>query len=158
VDRDGKTFERRVESTKFKSCPESAEYQKYIETAAKYFVEPQRLGNLAEAGHRYDCQIKNPDEAVALAAKTIDEWGDPYTKVYNKKALAAEDRARSNDLVGAGFGLDKDDRGWKVFSVVPEAPAEKADLRARDHIVSLNGQPTGTMSAPEIVDVFRSGV
>ncbi len=74
-----------------------------------------------------------------LAAAT----NDPYTEYFDAKAATAFTQQLNNSFSGIGAELGKDDQGnLIVVSPIKGFPADLAGLRAKDMIVSINGDST----------------
>lgn len=119
--------------------------------------------NYAEVERMYDLLRQNYDGKLTadqlldgLKSGLIKAAGDPYTEYFN----AADAKEFNQQLegtfsgIGAELGKDKDDN---LIVVAPIAgfPAEKAGLRAKDLIVSINGKGTQDMSIQEAVNKIR---
>ncbi len=87
-----------------------------------------------------------------LAASTKD----PYTTYFNaKEAKEFKDELNSSfSGVGAQLGLDKDGN-LEVIAPIDGLPADKAGLKAKDIIASINGNTTSGMSIDDAVSRIR---
>ncbi len=88
-------------------------------------------------------------------AGLVDSLGDPYSVYMPPK----DAEAFSNDLkgefggIGAEIGI-KDDR-LVIVAPLPDSPAEKAGLRAKDFIVQIDATSTVSMSVEQAVSLIR---
>jgi S1-C subfamily serine protease len=87
------------------------------------------------------------DEAVPIVEEILE---DPPEKIAWMGVSMASIESAST---ATQLGLDPDLRGALVMGVVPESPAEDANLSEGDLIVSLNGEPIE--SADDVSGVLR---
>jgi carboxyl-terminal processing protease len=87
-----------------------------------------------------------------LAASTKD----PYTNYFTPKEAQDFNKELNNSFsgVGAQLGLDKDGN-LEVIAPIDGLPADKAGLKAKDIIATINGQSTSGMSVDDAVSRIR---
>lgn len=87
-----------------------------------------------------------------LAASTKD----PYTNYFTPKEAQDFDKELNNSFsgVGAQLGLDKDGN-LEVIAPIDGLPADKAGLKAKDIIATINDQSTSGMSVDDAVSHIR---
>ncbi len=90
-------------------------------------------------------------DRILLGASSAAE--DPYT-VYMEKESAQQfmESVDSEDYSGVGLYITKavDDDFVSVASVIPDSPAEKANILSGDKIILINGEALGGMTAEQV--------
>ena len=103
----------------------------------------------------YDGELDVDKLLDGMKSGLAQSSGDPYTEYMNK------DQAQDfrNDLNGtfSGIGAELGKEGDAIVIVAPIAgyPAEKAGLRAKDIIVTIDDKPTTNMTLSEAVSNIR---
>lgn len=127
-------------------CPISPEYDEIMLRAYHNMYEPQRLGDFSEIRNKYNCQIKNVNDAVRFAGEALSTTGDPYNTVFDKPQ--SEVRAKESQGVWHGFGFQFADKAsvkpdqpspLKVIGMIPGSPVAKNGINTGDYIVAANG-------------------
>lgn len=70
----------------------------------------------------------------------LDTLGDDYARYFPPEAFEAFQSEVSGEFVGIGVFLEETPDGVTVVSVIPDTPAEGADLEAGDRIISVDGE------------------
>lgn len=90
------------------------------------------------------------DKQAAYKAirQSLEDLGDPYTRFLNPEEYEELSSQTSGELSGIGIrlGIDKKNQKLTVFEPIPNSPATKAGLKAGDHITSIDGKSTTTMT------------
>ncbi|HTY13626.1 MAG TPA: S41 family peptidase [Candidatus Omnitrophota bacterium] len=80
---------------------------------------------------------------------------DPYTRFMEPKAYKEMRIRLRGSYSGIGIYIGMKDDLLTVISPIPDTPADKAGLKARDRIVSIDDKPTKDMSLDEAVSIIR---
>lgn len=129
-------------------CPISPEYDQIMSRAYHNMYEPQLLGDFSVVRNKYNCQIKNVDDAVRFAGKALEATGDPYNSVFDKKQ--SDDRSKESQGVWHGFGFNFADKAsvtgvaglpspLKVVGTIAGSPVEKSGIKAGDFVLAVDG-------------------
>jgi carboxyl-terminal processing protease len=92
-------------------------------------------------------------ETVAVGAidGMLASVGDPYTIYYDPEEYAALKEETSGSYSGVGMTVQMSDRLVTVISVFEESPAEAAQIRKGDIVVSVDGVSTSGRTLEEVV-------
>ncbi|MCA9814363.1 MAG: PDZ domain-containing protein [Cyanobacteria bacterium HKST-UBA01] len=147
------------------TCPPSPVYNRLIDRALRRMYDPASLGNVDVIRNKYNCQIKNVDDAIKYADEAVHESGDHYNDVLPPKEATAQKEAWKGEITGIGVTLGKlpeenpTEKGpVRVESVVAGAPAEKHDLRKGDIITHVDGESLDLFTYDETVGKIRGPV
>ena len=104
----------------------------------------------------YDGQLKEDDLEEGLKHGLAEATKDPYTTYFTpKEAKEFNDQLKNSfSGIGAQLGQDKDGN-LEVVAPIEGMPAEKAGLKPKDLIASINGETTSGMSIDDAVSKIR---
>ncbi|NTW98205.1 MAG: PDZ domain-containing protein, partial [Oscillochloris sp.] len=87
--------------------------------------------------------VATPEEFYGLMRAMIDLLGDDHSRFESPQDVAEQEAEFAGTLRYGGIGAEiRDiDEGGLVSSVVPGGPAERAGIKPRDVITSINGIP-----------------
>ncbi len=81
---------------------------------------------------------------------------DPYTVYFTAKEAKDFNDTLNNSFSGIGAQLGQDDDGnLEVIAPIDGLPADKAGLKAKDIVTSINGTPTSGLSIDDAVNKIR---
>jgi carboxyl-terminal processing protease len=104
----------------------------------------------------YDGQLDVAKLMDGLKTGLVNAAGDPYTVYMNPKDAKAFDNELDGTFSGIGAELGKDAGGnLVVISPLAGFPAEKAGLKAKDVIETINGTTTANRSIDDAVSKIR---
>jgi carboxyl-terminal processing protease len=102
------------------------------------------------------------DKQAAYKAirQSLEDLGDPYTRFLDPEEYEELSSQTSGELSGIGIrlGIDKKNNKLTVFEPIPNSPATKAGLKAGDHIVSIDGKSTKTMTLEQASAAIKGQV
>ncbi len=85
-----------------------------------------------------------------------ESTNDPYTTYFTPKEADTFESDLNNTFSGIGAELGKDAKGnIQVIAPIAGTPAEKAGVRAKDLIATINGKTTAGMSIDDAVTNIR---
>lgn len=105
----------------------------------------------------YDGKLTTTQIEDGLKHGLAEATGDPYTEYFTpSEAKAFNGELQGISLTGIGAQLDQDASGnIVVMSPLDGSPAQAAGLRAKDVILSINGESTAGMSIGTAVSKIR---
>lgn len=81
---------------------------------------------------------------------------DPYTVYFTSEEAESFNQDLQNTFSGIGAELGKNDQGnIQIIAPIKDTPADKAGLRAKDIIATVNGKTTVGMSIDDAVKAIR---
>lgn len=105
---------------------------------------------------KYDGKLTIEQLQDGLKSGLIQASGDPYTEYFSAKDAKEFNDELSGTFSGIGAKLGKDEKGnIMVMSPIPGYPAEKAGLRAKDVIMSINGESASGLTIDKAVNKIR---
>lgn len=104
----------------------------------------------------YDGKLTQQQLEDGLKHGLAESTNDPYTVFFTAKEAKKfnEDLNNSFSGIGAQLGLDKNGN-LEVISPIEGLPADRAGLKAKDLIATINGESSQNMSIDEAVDKIR---
>lgn len=100
------------------------------------------------------------EQAYDAIRKALEPLGDRYTRFMDPEQFQALTNQTSGELSGIGIRMGVNDQTKSLMVVEPieNSPAAKADIKAGDGIVAINGKPTKGMSLEEASSLIRGEV
>jgi carboxyl-terminal processing protease len=97
------------------------------------------------------------DTSITAGALTgmLDSLDDPYAMYFDAKQFEMLDEMNRGEFYGIGIVVTTKEGIPTVVSVIPGTPADKADLKAEDQIVSVDGLERDTWDLDEVVRLIR---
>lgn len=104
----------------------------------------------------YDGKLTQAQLEDGLKHGLAESTKDPYTVYFTAKEAQKFNEDLNNTFSGIGAQLGLDDNGTlQVISPIDGFPAQKAGLKAKDLIATINGESTQGMSIDAAVDKIR---
>ncbi|ALS29503.1 S41 family peptidase [Paenibacillus cisolokensis] len=98
----------------------------------------------------------DPSDLINGAAEgMVASLDDPYSRFLSKEKGKAYVESYEGEFVGIGVTVRQEDGKFIITSVIKDAPADKAGLRAEDVIVQLEGKPVEVKTTEELAQKLR---
>ncbi len=94
------------------------------------------------------------DKLLEAAARGITEYLDKFCVMWDKEEYRKFQEMSQGKFVGIGVFIHKDDEGFIIVSPIFGSPAYNAGLKARDRIVTVNGEEVKDLD----VDMLRQRI
>lgn len=142
------------------SCPKNETYDTLVKLTMRNIYDPRTLGDPDTLLNKYNCDIKNDDDAITFAEKAVESLGDPHTEILNPKELKDLLKKMDGNFSGIGIAIkqspDENATGpLEVIRVFAGGPAEKAGVRVGDLITKVNGQDIMGQLQTKTIEMIR---
>lgn len=107
----------------------------------------------AAALHPDEDRVK-VDKLLEAAAGGITEYLDKFSVMWDKEEYRKFQEMSQGKFVGIGVFIHKDDEGFIIVSPIFGSPAYNAGLKARDRIITVNGEEVKDLD----VDMLRQRI
>ena len=99
-------------------------------------------------------------QAYAVLRQTLGQLDDPYTRFMTPKEFETLTTQTEGELSGVGIRLTIgiNTQVLTVLEALPNSPAVKAGIRAKDQILAINGRSTTLMTAETAAALMRGKV
>ncbi len=100
------------------------------------------------------------EQAYNAIRDALEPLGDPYTRFLEPEQFKALTDQTAGELSGVGIRMGVDEKTQKLVIIEPieNSPAFKAELKAGDKIIAIDGKSTQGMSAEEASALIRGEV
>lgn len=103
----------------------------------------------------YEQPIDERDLFYGAIRGMVAAAGDPYTTFFEPKQAETFLDDLSGEFSGIGAEIGVRDGGLQIIAPLPDSPAERAGVRARDLILQVDGEESLQMSVEEAVMKIR---
>ena len=85
----------------------------------------------------------------------VKSLGDPYTVFFTPEETKKFEEDVKGQFEGVGMEIDIKNGQLLIIAPLEGTPAQRADLRAGDKIMAINGAPTADLTIDEAIDLIR---
>lgn len=104
---------------------------------------------------RYDGKLDVNKLVLGAKKGLVEAAGDPYTTYMDATTAKDFNEQLNGSFTGIGAELGKQDNNIVIISPISGFPADKAGLKPKDIIISINGQDATNLSVDEAVQRIR---
>lgn len=131
-------------------------FEKTWKVIAKDYYEPTlNHQNWDRWKIRYQGKIKTHDDAKVAIDTMIASLDEPYTKFMTSKDFAELTTSITSKIYGIGVNIYSNSGKIEIFNVIPSTPADMAQLKQGDIIVSVDGKDTNGMNVSDVAALVR---
>lgn len=105
--------------------------------------------------HRYDPWIHTSADAYMGIKTMLASLNDEYTRFLDPKESEEQSISIESKLSGVGLQIMGRSSRLQVVAPLPDTPAEKAGVKPKDIIVTIDGQPTTGLTVEQAADRIR---
>ncbi len=108
--------------------------------------------------YHYQGKIKTEEDAKVAIDTMLASLNDPYSRFLSKDEFERQNASISSKISGIGVNIISDAGKIIILSVIEETPAQFADLKAGDVILSVDGKKTSGLSLAEVSNMVKGPV
>ena len=105
--------------------------------------------------YRYSGKIKTPDDAKVVIEIMLASLNDPYSRFLTKEEFEQQNTSIVSKIYGIGVNIINNSGKIQITNVINETPAQFADLKSGDIILSINGQTVSGLSLAEVSKLVK---
>lgn len=122
---------------------------------AKYVDQTNNEQDWYRWRHKYDANIKTPEDAYVAISTMLASLNDPYTRFLDPKEFAEETSSIAGSLKGIGIQIGVKDGKLMVIAPLEDTPAERAGILADDEILEIDGVSTKGITVDKAAEKIR---
>lgn len=108
--------------------------------------------------NHYRGKIKTADDAKVAIETMLASLDDPYSRFLTKEEFAEQNISITSKISGIGVNIINDSGKIKIISVIENTPAQFADLKVNDTILSIDGRKVSGLSLAEVSNLVKGPV
>lgn len=105
--------------------------------------------------YHYQNKIKTPDDAKVAIESMLLSLNDPYSRFMTKEEFSRQNNSITSKICGIGVSISNDAGKIKIINVLDQTPAQFADLRVGDIVMSVNGEKVSGMSLGQVANIVK---
>jgi len=108
--------------------------------------------------NHYRGKIKTEDDAKVAIETMLASLDDPYSRYMTKEEFAEQNSSITSKISGIGVNIVNNAGKIKIISVMDNTPAQFADLKVNDTIVSIDGRKVSGLSLAQVANLVKGPV
>lgn len=108
--------------------------------------------------NHYQGKIKNADDAKVAIDTMLASLDDPYSRFLTKEEFSEQNTSITSKFSGIGVNIVNDSGKIKIISVIEDTPAQFADIKAGDIILSIDGKKVSGLSLAEVSNLVKGPI
>ena len=106
----------------------------------------------------YNGKIKTTDDAKVAIETMIASLNDPYSRFLSKEEFAEQNSSIASKFSGIGVNIVNDSGKIRIINVLENTPAQFADIKVGDILISVNDKKVSGMSLAEVSNLVKGPV
>ena len=106
----------------------------------------------------YQNKIKTPEDAKVAIDTMLASLDDPYSRFLTAEEFAQQNNTITSKLSGIGVSIVNDAGKIKIINVLESTPAQFADLKPDDIIISVNNKKVSGLSLAEVSNLVKGPI
>ncbi len=108
--------------------------------------------------NHYKGKIKTEEDAKVAIDSMLESLDDPYSRFLTKREFAEQNSSITSKISGIGVNIVNDSGKTKIISVIENTPAQFADLKSGDIIISVDGVKVSGLSLAQVSSLVKGPV
>ncbi len=108
--------------------------------------------------NHYRGKIKTEDDAKVAIETMLASLDDPYSRFMTKDEFAEQNNSITSKISGIGVNIVNNSGRIKIINVMENTPAQFADLKVDDTIISIDGKKVSGLSLAEVANLVKGPV
>ena len=105
--------------------------------------------------NHYQNKIKTKDDAKVAIETMLASLNDPYSRYLTEEEYAQQNNSITSKMSGIGVSIINDAGKIRIINVLESTPAQFADLKAGDIIISVDGKKVSGLSLSEVSNLVK---
>ena len=105
--------------------------------------------------YHYQNKIKTMDDVKVATETILASLDDDYSRYLPKDEFSRQNSSISSKIYGIGVSISNDAGKIKIISVLDQTPAQFADLRRGDVILTVNNKDISGLSVSEVSNLVK---
>ena len=108
--------------------------------------------------NHYKGKIKTEEDAKVAIDSMLESLDDPYSRFLTKREFAEQNSSITSKISGIGVNIVNDSGKIKIINVIENTPAQFADLKSGDIIISVDGVKVSGLSLAQVSSLVKGPV
>jgi carboxyl-terminal processing protease len=108
--------------------------------------------------NHYHGKIKTEDDAKVAIDTMLASLDDPYSRFLTKEEFAEQNSSITSKISGIGVNIINNSGKIKIINVMENTPAQFADLKVDDTIISIDGKKVSGLSLAEVANLVKGPI
>lgn len=108
--------------------------------------------------NHYKGKIKTEEDAKVAIDSMLESLDDPYSRFLTKREFAEQNSSITSKISGIGVNIVNDSGKTKIISVIDNTPAQFADLKSGDVIISVDGVKVSGLSLAQVSSLVKGPI
>lgn len=108
--------------------------------------------------NHYKGKIKTEEDAKVAIDSMLESLDDPYSRFLTKREFAEQNSTITSKISGIGVNIVNDAGKTRIISVIENTPAQFADLKSGDIIVSVDGVKVSGLSLAQVSSLVKGPI
>ena len=105
--------------------------------------------------NHYHGKIKTEEDAKVAIETMLSSLDDPYSRFLTREEFAEQNNSITSKISGIGVNIISDAGKIKIINVMENTPAQFADIKVNDIIISIDDKKVSGMSLAEVSNLVR---
>lgn len=105
--------------------------------------------------NHYHNKIKTEDDAKVAIETMLASLDDPYSRFLTKEEFAEQNSSITSKISGIGVNIINESGRIKIINVIENTPAQFADLKVNDTIISIDDKKVSGLSLAEVANLVK---